>query len=264
MTQEDRRLRYRVFCILEQCFKKRGLIKKVDGLEQYLEGAESLMTRLIDEVHRNYLKEMVGKKDRFLTISENFESAVRTIGYRRSNNLYRKLYLDRIYKRCSAEEYTVSAGYSDPFDRDSGRLFDIAKMENATWFGETMSPFNRTADSILEEKELMTAFDRAAKKLLDGWKDGILHYRTIEFYFQGLNQGLTKRSEISALSAYLGVSRKKTISLKFWARRRLFNMMSQVVPLDECRRKMKHKNVLKSRFKKTSIDRLLAEYRDVT
>ena len=256
---QSNKLKLLIFLKIEACCRKKGLIKKHNGHEMYEEGLESFIDKLCDEIYNSYQKERAGEKKPFFTGPKGLKGAIGITCHKRINDfLIEKKYLRRIYERHSSEEYIFSLhGNFEPYNDANDKYVDVARAENLTRFGEPVKGYNQSPESILEEAELKEVFEKEHEKLLTKGKDGPLYYNAIEFYLYGHNANLHKKDEISALSAFLGVDRKKTIEVKCRARKYLFDRLSEWFELDKCKKSMQHKRELEKLFKKISYKKLL-------
>lgn len=258
----EKELELRTFLNVEACMRNRGLIKTRNGYEFYEEGAESFQDKMVEEIIEKYKMEKAGKKPPYFTGKLGLESATAVACYKRANDHRKKNILQQIDMNSTIDEYTVSVQYDlDAFKDGSELLMEAARPENvSSRFGEPINVFNQSPLLALEELELLSAFWAALDRISLIDKNGKLYRRTIQFYLEDFDEKMSKKDEISALTEFLGVTRKKAITTKHWAQRFLKRELSPFINFDGCQKSMKKKRASATRFKKISNDGLLKSY----
>jgi hypothetical protein len=235
----------------------------MNGTEHFEEGAQGFMEKLSDEIYERYQAESEGQKTPFFTEQterKSLESAIGFACYRRTMNFSREAHLQRIYRTLHSEEYIVyREGDADLYADVSERRYEVGREEDLSWFWEPLSGVNRSPESVLEEKQLNTIFDKEHQELKKKGKDGPLYYKAILFYLKGYHHGLSKRDEMTALSRFLGENRKRTREIKCRARKFLFEAMSQTYDLHKHRRNIRKRQMLAKRLTKKISEKKLAE-----
>ena len=258
--EENRELELRIFLDVEACCRIRGLIKSQNGYEYYAEGAEAFIDKMAKEIKKKYKKEKAGKIKPYFTGKLGLESAISVACNKRINDLWKKNIFWQIYMNSAVDEFIVSV-QGDAIDDSSELRMEAARIENvSSRFGEPINAYNQTALSALEESELFSAFETAFDRLSSIGKNGKLYFRTIQFYLEDFDDKMSKKDEISALTVFLGVTRKKAINTKHWAQRFLKRELSHFIDFDGYEKSMKRKRELAERFKKISNDDLLKSY----
>jgi len=152
----------------------------------------------------------------------------------------------------------------DPKNHEDGKkseaYCDVARIEYGSHFYEPFNEFDSRADTIKEETELMNVFNEEHRTLKSRGKDGPLYYKTIEFYRDGHAEGLSTQDEITVLSKFLGVNRKRTSEIKCRARKLMFQGISKDYSLEETKKNMEKRCELENRFDEISIKDLLKIY----
>ena len=261
------RFKREIFFQIEKWCKRRGLIKvfenKRNGFryETYMEGTEGFIDKQLDDISHSFQRELAGEKEPFFISEIGFEVAIKGACYLRMNNLFKKCYFQGIQQIYLKDEYIAFLNRDfDPFSCDGNKDWDVARIGNGNEFYEPVSGYNRTAESIVLEKEQKFNFDKALNEIGNKPKNGPLYRKAIEFYIDGHAEDLKKREEITALSEFLGVSRKEAIKIKYWALKLLEIEIAKTFPLDEYRAIMKQKSDLAISFKEISIEKLLEIY----
>ena len=258
-SDKNNELEQRIFLNVETCFRNRGLIKMRNGHEHYVEGAEALIEKMVEEIMQSYRRERAGKKKPFFNGKLGLEGAIAIACNNRINGFRKKAISRRIDMNSAIDEYTVSV-QGDSIDTSELQV-DVARAENvSSRFGEPINLCNQSAQLALEESELYSAFKAALDKLSSIGKNGKLYRRTVQFYLEELDDEMPKKDEISALTKFLGVSRKKAINAKHWARKFLKRELSRFFDFDGCRKSMQKKRASAARFRKISNDDLLKSY----
>lgn len=261
---EEKELRLRIFRKAEACCKWRGLIKRVTGCKKYYEifdeKVDAFIEEFVEEVFENYQAEKAGSRKPFFTDPMGLEKAVSIACNRRINNLIREIILQRILKGLSVGEYIFSLVW-DPEDNDEAEFsWDAARPDNLSSFPELPSGFNSNPADDFEEAWVRSLVEREHLKLQRKGKDGPLLYKVIAFYLKGCGEGLKKWEEISALSGFLQVDRKRARELKCRALFLFFIGISKEVPLKQAWKSYLQKRQLAQRFVRQSDRTLLLAY----
>jgi hypothetical protein len=259
ISSENSELARLIFSEVEACLKNRGLIKKLDGYEYYDEGAEAFRDSMVEEFIKSSNEERAGEKKPFFSGKLGLEGAIAVASGKRINGFWKKTISRQIDMNSAIDEYTVSVQGSAI---DSSELqVDVARPENvSSRFGEPINLCNQSAQLALEEAELYSKFEAALDKLSSIGKNGKLYQKTIQFYLEDFDEKMSKKDEISALTAFLGVTRKKAKTIKHWALKFLKRELSPFIDFDECSKSMKRNKELAARFKKISDKDLLKSY----
>jgi hypothetical protein len=261
-TEKEKRLKHCIRSYVEACCLKRGLIKIRNEYEFYMDGSESFIYEMVEEIYTDCEKEIAGLKKPFYTGPLGLKAAVSIACNKRINTFWRGHYLNKIYNKINADEYifTPQSNLNTSGEEDGVRM-EPARPENVSnRFGEPMSGLNQSPDRIHEEKELLLAFREAHENLKTIGENGKLYYKTILFYLEEYDENMPKKDEITALAKYLGVGRKRSRTIKWWARFHLMTQLSHQVDFEGCRKSIKKKRVLAERFRKISEVALLEAY----
>ena len=260
--QQSKKLKLGIFLNVEACCRRRGLIKKVNGIETYKEGTQSFIEKQIECVLKLYQDELDGKKKPFLIDKKDFFNMVRIFTYKRINNYYHKYYLQKINRSQSKEEFILSFnGQTDPYADDSDKYLDIARAENLTRFTEPMSGINRNPEELIAEAQTIETFNQCLENLSRSSKNGPIYNKIIQFYRDEYHEGLKKSEEISALASFIGKPSKRTSVLKCQAMKRLYRALSKLIPLEDVKSQMRHRKDLVKRFKKIPNRKLREIYK---
>jgi hypothetical protein len=256
MTPEKgKRLKLCILLYVEAWCLKRGLIKIRDRYRYYKKGIKAFIDKMTAEIHADWQQEKAGVKKPFYTGPLGIKAAVAIACNKRINSFWKRHYLNDIFKKSIADEYIFQSS------SNVGYRMEAARPENVSnRFGEPMSGLNQSPHTVLEEKELLLAFRGAHENLKTIGENGKLYYKTILFYLEEHDEDMPKKAEITELAKYLGVSRKRARTIKWWARFHLMTQLSHQVDFEGCRKSIKKKRVLAKRFRKISDRDLLDAY----
>ena len=210
---------------IEECMNNDWL----SGVSGYQKKKENIYY----EVLRGIDRETAGKAEPFFTA--DLEKAISVVCNRRKATLSRENKIQRIIRKCQLSDYTVEKkGAYDPDADSQSQSLDFSKRENIGYrFGETPSAYNENPEEIVYYEQLYYCFDVSWHDLLSKGKDGAKLFKVIEFYAEHYDESMTKKAEITALSKYLGESRKRTSELKCKALRHIWDSINPTFSLEK-------------------------------
>jgi hypothetical protein len=262
--REEKDLRQKIFLKLEEGCRRRGLIKRVAGNKTYYEThderVEAFIEKFAEEIFEDYQAELAGLRKPFFTGPKGLERAISIACNHRINTLIREIILQRILKSLSMDEYIFSLVWDQEDNDESAFFWDAARPDNMSSFPESPSGFNSNPADDFEEAWVRSVIEKEHLKLEGKGKDGPLLHKVIVFYLDGHAESLNKWEEISALSNFLQVDRKRARELKCRGLFLFFKGISKDLPVKEAWKSFWHRRKLAKRFARQSDRVLLSTY----